>query len=100
MTLPARTAATMSEAIAISSPSGRMSKRARAAATKRLHDALFGTEPYDLRGEAPQPSKVEKLRRNAAMWRDLAARGMSPRKYNRLADAAEAEANRIEEVQS
>src|SRR4051812_8870771 len=37
-----RTLDTMSEAIAMSSPSGRTSQRARDAATKRLGEALFG----------------------------------------------------------
>ncbi len=40
--LPKRTANTMSEAIALASPSGKMSKRARQAAEKRLSEALFG----------------------------------------------------------
>src|SRR6185437_2647944 len=40
--LPPRTADTMSDAIALSSPSGRMSERARNAATERLGKQLFG----------------------------------------------------------
>lgn len=40
--LPPRNADTMSEAISLDSPSGRMSKRARNAANKRHHRALFG----------------------------------------------------------
>ncbi len=40
--LPKRNADTMSEAIAFSSPSGRMSKRARTQANKRLALMLFG----------------------------------------------------------
>jgi hypothetical protein len=90
MTLPPRTADTMSEAIAISSPSGRMSKRARAAADKRLHDALFGTEPYDLRGTAAVEPQRDRLLRQAATLRGLAARGMSARKFTREAERLEA----------
>jgi hypothetical protein len=39
--MPARTADTMSDAIALSSPNGHMSKRAKDAATARLGRALF-----------------------------------------------------------
>lgn len=42
MSLPPRTLDTMSDAIAIASPNGRMSKRAKEAAEKRLSEALFG----------------------------------------------------------
>lgn len=91
---PVRTANTMSDAIALSSPSGRMSKRARAAAEKRLADALFGS--YIPVQFPPQPSKAENLRRTAARLRDLAARGMRPRANVRDAAAMEAEAARLE----
>lgn len=40
--LPKRTADTMSDAIAMGSPSGRTSKRAKTAAARRLEEALFG----------------------------------------------------------
>ena len=81
--LPARTADTMSEAIAISSPSGSMSKASRERANKRLSKALFGEGGLQ-RSEAPQPSEELVLRRQAIQLRDLADRGMSPRK-NRAA---------------
>lgn len=42
--LPPRTADTMSEAIAMSSPSGRMSRRAYAQASRRLAESLFGSK--------------------------------------------------------
>lgn len=87
--LPPRSANTMSDAIALSSPSGRMSKRARAAAERKLAQDLFGG--YE-RPKPPQPSRREVLLRNAAMWRDLAARGMRPRKFKKMAEEAEAEA--------
>ena len=90
--LPTRTADTMSEAIALSSPSGRMSKRARRAAEQRLAVALFGPNGAtreEICGVQPQPTERERLLRQAARLRDLAARGMSPRKFTREADRLE-----------
>lgn len=93
--LPKRTADTMSDAIALSSPSGRMSKRAREAALRRLHDALFG--PDGLKGEpTPQPTEAESLRAHAKRLRELAARGMSVRKFTKAAAQAEAQADALE----
>jgi hypothetical protein len=87
----------MSEAIALSSPSGRMSKRARAAAEKRLVEALFGpggaTREAITGGALPTPlTKRECLLRRAADLRELAARGMCVRKYTRKAAEYEARA--------
>lgn len=86
--LPKRTADTMSDAIALSSPSGRMSKRARKAAEKRLSLALFGPNgiPKKL---PPQPSEAERLLRQAKTLREVAARGMKTRAYNKEADRLE-----------
>lgn len=95
MSLPKRTADTMSDAIALSSPSGRMSKRARKAAERRLAEALFGADGLQ-QPQTPQPSEAERLRRHAARLRTLAAAGMSPRKFRREADKAEAEAAALE----
>jgi len=67
------------------SPSGRMSKRARKAALKREHDRLFAGVG-DLRGEDKQPSEREKVERHIAELEDLAARGMSVRKFRREAE--------------
>lgn len=92
---PKRTADTMSEAIALSSPSGRMSKRARAAAQKRLGEALFGPGGLQ-RPVVPQPSKKESLLRQAKNLRDLAARGMSIRRFTKTAELLEAEAAALE----
>jgi hypothetical protein len=94
---PTRTADTMSDAIAIASPNGRMSKRAKQAATDRLAIALFGPNSTreDFTGRVEQPSKVERLLSHAARLRDLASRGMCTRKYMRLAAEAEAEAAAI-----
>jgi hypothetical protein len=98
MSLPKRTADTMSDAIAISSPNGRMSKRAKDAATKRLAKALFG-EGGCLKGEPPaQPGERERLLAQAARLRELAARGMATRRFTQEADRLEAEANLINEA--
>jgi len=97
MTLPRRTADTMSEAIALSSPNGRMSKRAHEAAMDRLGRALFGDGVDNIRPRTPQPSERERLLRQAATLRDLAARGMSVRKFTREADGLEARAAQLED---
>lgn len=99
-TWPARTADTMSDAIALSSPSGRMSKRARRAAEKLFDKALFGDDSVSLKGERPvvDPAILEagNLRRAAKDLRDLATRGMSKRKFTRAADRMERQASDIE----
>jgi hypothetical protein len=78
----------MGEAIALSSPSGHMSKRARKAALKRLHDNLF---PNGIQLAMPAPYTTrEKDLMQAKRLRELAARGMSTRKFNREADRLEA----------
>lgn len=95
--LPPRTADTMSEAIALSSPNGRMSKRTKDAATKRLSTALFG--PNGLQGpQVKQPTEIERLRRDAANLRDLASRGLKPRAHAKLADQFEARAIELEKA--
>lgn len=90
----------MSEAIALGSPSGRMSKRARMAAEKRLLEGLFRNRDgtwIDLKGgPTPQPTPAEKLRQHAARLLELADRGMSQRKFRRLAAEALAEAAKLE----
>ena len=88
--LPKRTADTMSDTIALSSPSGAMSGHAREAANERLRRALFGDGlPYPT---CQQPTKAEALLRHAAELRELAARGIRPRAYIREAERLEAEA--------
>jgi hypothetical protein len=92
-TLPERTLDTMSDAIALSSPSGRMSKRARKAAEDRLRQSLFGDSSCtreDIQGTAPQPSERNKLLAQAGRLRELASRGMCVRKYTKEADRLEA----------
>ncbi|MFA6046748.1 MAG: hypothetical protein WC718_17325, partial [Phycisphaerales bacterium] len=93
--LPPRTADTMSDSIALGSPSGSMSKRATAAAQERVGKTLFGEGGLSA-PTAVQPSEAEALRRQAANLRDLASRGMSPRAYNKRADALEAQAAQLE----
>ena len=83
--LPKRTADTMSEAIALSSPSGKMSKAARKRADKRLSVSLFGEKGLQ-RPTTQQPDEQTVLKRQAVQLRELAARGLSPRK-NRAAAA-------------
>ena len=74
---------TMVEAIAQSSPSGGMSKRARMAARERLRRQLFGDGlPFP---KAKQPTKKETLLRQADELDALADRGMSPRKHRKEA---------------
>jgi hypothetical protein len=93
-TLPPRTADTMSEAIALSSPNGRMSDRAKRAAQERLRVALFGPQGLQ-RGQCPQPTKAERLEGRIRTLRDLAARGMSKRAFTKEADALQAELDQI-----
>lgn len=77
------------------SPNGRISKRARAEALKREHDLLFPAgfwnEPAPTEREKAE-AKAKTLLASAANLRDLAARGMSTRKYTRAAEKLEAEA--------
>lgn len=88
--LPARTADTMSDAIALDSPNGRMSKRAKDAASRRLAVALFGEELVSdpaamrdyLKGIVPKTDaekladEIVSLERTLADWEMLAARGV------------------------
>lgn len=89
--LPDRTCDTMSDAIALSSPSGRISKRARAAAEKRLSAALFGDGSFNRPEPTIEELKAAKLQ-YAAFLRGLAKAGMKPRVHTRLAERLEAEA--------
>ena len=88
---------TMVEAIALSSPSGRMSKRARKAASDRLNAQLFPPGYWD-RPEPTEADRAVQLRRTAAELRGWAERGMRPVAYRREAARLEAEADRLEGV--
>jgi hypothetical protein len=78
------------------SPSGRMSKRARKAATDREVARLFaGCGP--LKGEGPPPrSEAQYMWDTAAQLLELADRGMSTRKYRREAERLLARAALLE----
>jgi len=89
--LPERTASTMSDAIALSSPSGSMSKTARRAANERLRVALFGESGLQ-QAPVPQPAEKQRLLQQARELRDLASRGMKTKAYNRKAEELEAQA--------
>ena len=81
------------DAIALGAPTaGRMSKQARKAAIERLRVELFGQDGMTIT-TCPQPSERDALLAQAKGLRDLAARGMSPRKYNKEADRLESLAN-------
>ena len=76
------------------SPSGRMSKAARARALKRVAAELFPPGYWDFRKERP-PTDAEhraSLLHAAAELRGLAARGMQPRKHLKAAQKLEDEA--------
>ena len=89
VSLPKRTADTMSDAIALSSPSGKISKRARRVAEEKLSKALFG-DGACFRAQESVTDKRDQLLRRAKGLRDLAARGMRARAFN-------AEAKRLED---
>ncbi|UYO50288.1 hypothetical protein KQX64_06860 [Rhodopseudomonas palustris] len=93
---PKRTADTMSEAVALSSPSGRMSQRGRAAAEKRLGAALFGDGGLQRPGLPPQPSEKQRLLEHAGRLRELANRGMRRRAFIREAEECERRAAALE----
>ena len=82
----------------ILSPSGRVSRRAREAALKREADILFPpgywAAPEKTTEEISQEN-IDRLLRAAHNLRNLAARGMSPRKHLKAAEEMEAEADRI-----
>lgn len=77
------------------SPSGKISKRSKDAYIKRFAKELFGPEGLKP-PQCQQPTEKERLLRNAKMWRDLATNGMSPRKYNKMADQAESQADLLD----
>ncbi len=86
----------MLEAIAISSPSGHISKRALREAQERIRQSLFGDGLAWPR--YPEPPKSVTLRRQATELRGLAERGMKTRAYLKRAIALEAEANALDAI--
>ena len=83
--LPERTYDTMSDAIALSSPSGKMSKTSRDAAEKRLSEKLFGEGGMPAPSH-PQPLEQVSLRRQAAELDRLAEGGMKPKAFRQDAE--------------
>jgi hypothetical protein len=73
MKFPTRTPDTMSDAIALSSPSGRMSHRAKSTAQRRLAIALFGptSTREDFTGSDTRDKHVKRLERIEYRMRDL-----------------------------
>jgi len=93
MSLPARTADTMSMVIGMTSPNGRMSKAAKNRANRQLEVALFGDNGFaaSVSPKLPmQPSEKERLTREAKNLRELAARGMKVRAFTKQAEMLEA----------
>ena len=80
------------DALALASPSGRMSKRSLKSAQDRIAQQLFGNlGPSGLKGQGPaQPTEREHLLSQATRLRELAARGMSVRKFAKAAARLEA----------
>jgi hypothetical protein len=80
------------------SPSGRVSKRAREATLKREAEILFPpgywAAPEKTTEEIAQEN-IDRLLRAARNLRNLAARGMSPKKHLEAAEKLEAEADLI-----
>ena len=80
---------TMGEAICLGAPTaGRMSKRSRKAALKRLHDLLF-PEGFPV-PVLTETNDRDVLLRNAKQLRELASRGMRPRAHVKEAERLEA----------
>jgi len=83
----------MVDAIALSSPDGHMSKRARRAAQQRWLDQ-YGTRPTPPHG-VTLPEQALVLRRRASLLREMASRGMKPKAYPKEADKLEAQADAL-----
>jgi hypothetical protein len=80
--LPKRTADTMSEVIALTSPDSKISKRADKAATKRLGKALFGDYTPDIRRPDAIANQLRDLHHVVRMM-DMANRYPRARKYKK-----------------
>ncbi len=61
---------------------------------EREAERLF--KGIDLQPSVPQPTEAERLRQHAVILRDLADRGMSVRKFRRVAAEQEAKADQLE----
>ena len=76
------------------SQSGHVSKRSERIMKARNYTALF-PDGFPSPKPPPQPEEAVILRRKAGQLRELASRGMHPKKYNREADRLEAEADAL-----
>ena len=76
------------------SPSGRISKRARAAEMARVFggaNLITAADLHRARLAAIQPTEIIRLQRQSAHLRQLAAAGMKPRAFSKQADALDAQ---------
>ena len=80
---------TMVDAIALSSPSGRMSKRARKAAERRLMARLAASMPAPAPHD-PRPGRIAQLESRILLMRGFVDRGYRPRVHARELAIAEA----------
>lgn len=92
--LPEKSLDTLSEVIALTSPSGSMSKRSREAASERLRVSLFGQHGL-AHPTAPQPEEKERLLKQAAELRGYAERGLRPKAHIKRAEELERMAGMI-----
>jgi hypothetical protein len=83
--LPKRNADTMSDAIALTSPDGKISETAKNRATKRLGNALFGNYTPEIRHAPETAHKLRELR-HACRMMDMANRYPRSRKYKKEAE--------------
>jgi len=73
MNLPKKDLDTMSEAIALSSPSGSMSKRSKDAALKRLGDKLFGDRScFEIK--VKQPTEQEYIQQTIDLYKRIGSK--------------------------
>lgn len=88
------------DAIALSSPSGSMSKRARQAALNRLHDELFKAvdehSVFQVTITATNQQIAAGKRSYARTLIELADRGMKPRVHRKLAQELIKQAEELE----
>lgn len=81
--LPKRTVDTMSDVIALSSPDGKMSSRARETASKNIGKRLFGDYTPDIRYPDKVASRLKDLH-YAILLIGFVNRGSKKRKYRKI----------------
>lgn len=77
------------------SPNGRVSKAARKAALDREAARLFPPGSWPTRSEPTAEERRQSLLQSARNLRELADRGMTPRKFRREAERLEREAGEV-----